>query len=82
MKTDAKLRKALMPVVKDMVVLVVAQRISTIKEADQIIVLDAGKIVGKGRHYELLRTCKVYRGIVKSQLSDKEYAHELEEANA
>lgn len=82
MKTDAKLRKALMPVVKDMVVLVVAQRISTIKEADQIIVLDAGKIVGKGRHYELLRTCKVYQGIVKSQLSDKEYMHELKEANA
>ena len=82
MKTDAKLREALVPITKDMVVMVVAQRVSTVKDADQIIVLDAGKIVGKGKHQELLKTCRVYRGIVKSQLSDAEFAKELRGANA
>ncbi len=82
MKTDAKLREALKPVVNDAVVLIVAQRISTIKNADQIVVLNNGRIVGKGKHLELVKNCEVYRSIVKSQLSDKEFAHELKEANA
>ena len=82
MKTDAKLREALKPVTEDAVTLVVAQRVSTIKDAEQIIVLDEGKIAGKGTHKELLKKCKVYQGIVKSQLSDQEYAKELKEAHA
>lgn len=77
MKTDRKLREALKEVTNDAVVLIVAQRISTIKDADQIVVLNNGKIVGKGKHFELLKDCGVYREIVKSQLSDKEYADEL-----
>lgn len=82
MKTDAKLREALRPVVQDMVMLVVAQRINTIKNADQIIVLNEGKIVGKGTHVELLKKCKIYKDIVKSQLSEKEFEKELRAANA
>ena len=82
MKTDKKLREALKPISKDSVVLIVAQRINTIKDADQIIVLDEGKIVGKGNHKELLLGCEVYRQIVQSQFSEKEYALELKEAHA
>ena len=78
MKTDKKLREALKEVTNDAVVLIVAQRVSTIKDAEQIVVLNDGKIVGKGRHLELLNNCKVYQEIVKSQLSDQEYANELE----
>lgn len=77
MKTDAKLREALKEVTESAVVLIVAQRISTIRDADQIIVLDNGKVVGKGKHLELMGNCKVYQEIVKSQFSDKEYAAEL-----
>ncbi|MBQ8985072.1 ABC transporter ATP-binding protein [Candidatus Saccharibacteria bacterium] len=77
MKTDAKLREALKPIVTDAVVLIVAQRVSTIKDADQIIVLDQGKMVGKGTHRELLKSCKVYQSIVKSQLSDTEWRKEM-----
>ena len=77
MKTDAKLREALKPVTGDAVVLVVAQRVSTIKDADQIIVLDKGKMVGRGTHKELLSKCKVYQSIVKSQLSDAEWRKEM-----
>lgn len=77
MKTDAKLRKDLKTITKKSVVLIVAQRISTIKDADQIIVLDNGKVVGKGNHKELLNSCEVYREITKSQLSEKEYENEL-----
>lgn len=77
MKTDKKLREALKPETKNSVVLIVAQRINTIKDADQIIVLDEGKIVGKGNHRSLLKTCKVYREIVKSQFSEAEYKKEL-----
>lgn len=73
MKTDAKLRQALRPVTREAVTLIVAQRISTIKDADQIVVLDKGKVVGKGKHYELLNNCQVYREIAKSQLSDAEF---------
>ncbi len=72
LKTDAKLRKALNDTVKDSTVIIVAQRISTILHADQILVLDEGRIVGKGTHEELLKNCKVYRQIAKSQLSKKE----------
>ena len=81
MKTDARLRSALKEVTGGAVVLIVAQRVSTIKDADQIVVLNNGKIVGKGRHLELLSNCKVYQEIVKSQLSDAEYARELRRAN-
>ena len=77
MKTDAKLRAALREVTESAVVLIVAQRVSTIKDADQIVVLDNGKVVGKGVHLELLRGCQVYQEIVRSQLSDKEYEHEM-----
>ena len=77
MKTDARLRAALTEVTGSAVVLIVAQRVSTIKDADQIVVLDKGKVVGKGRHLELLLGCKVYQEIVQSQLSDAEYAREV-----
>lgn len=77
MKTDAKLRAALKPITADMVTLIVAQRVNTIKDADQIVVLNNGKIVGKGKHRELLSKCETYREIVKSQLSDKEFAKEM-----
>lgn len=80
MKTDKKLRDALKPVTENSISLIVAQRASTVKDADQIIVLDKGKIVGKGNHYNLLKTCKIYQEIVKSQLSEAEYKKELEYA--
>ena len=67
-KTDAALRRALAEEVKDAAVLIIAQRISTILHADQIIVLNDGKIVGKGRHEELIKTCLVYLDIVNSQM--------------
>lgn len=72
MKTDAILRKALEEKVTDSTVIIVAQRISTILHADQILVLDEGRIVGKGTHEELLRNCEVYEQIARSQLSDRE----------
>lgn len=80
MKTDKKLREALEPVTRDAVMLIVAQRVSTVKDADQIVVLENGKTVGKGKHLELLSNCLVYRSIVKSQLSDAEFAAEMREA--
>ena len=67
-KTDASLRKALSKVTEESTVLIVAQRINTIMNADQIIVLNDGKIVGKGKHEELLETCKIYKEIAISQL--------------
>lgn len=73
-KTDAKLRRALTKYTKNAVVLIVAQRVSTIMNAEQIIVLDEGKIVGKGTHKELLKTCPEYREIAESQLSKEELA--------
>ena len=72
--TDARLRAALRPVTRDAAVLVVASRISTIREADQIAVLDNGRLVGVGRHDELLATCPTYAEIVESQLSVEEAA--------
>lgn len=71
-KTDAALRKALKAVTEKSIVVTVAQRITTIMDADQIIVLDEGKIVGKGTHKELLESCEVYMEIAKSQLSEEE----------
>ena len=73
-KTDAKLRRALTKYTENSVVLIVAQRVSTIMNAEQIIVLDEGKIVGKGTHKELLKTCPEYREIAESQLSKEELA--------
>ena len=80
MKTDKKLREDLKSEIRDTVVLIVAQRISTIKEAEQIIVLDQGKMVGKGTHLELLKKCKVYQEIAKSQFSEEEFADEMRQA--
>ncbi|MEV4760684.1 ABC transporter ATP-binding protein [Micromonospora sp. NPDC049559] len=68
--TDARLRAALRPVVADAAVLIVAQRVSTIMNADQIIVLDDGAVVGIGRHAELLESCPTYAEIVASQLTE------------
>jgi ATP-binding cassette, subfamily B, multidrug efflux pump len=73
-KTDAKLRAALKEETVDATVLIVAQRVSTIIDADQIVVLDNGEIAGIGFHHELLNTCSVYREIVMSQLSEDEIA--------
>lgn len=75
-KTDSALRKALKKETSDSTVLIVAQRISTILHADQIIVLDEGKVVGKGTHNELLKNCEVYKQIALSQLSKEELENE------
>ena len=80
MKTDAKLRHDLKTITKDAVTLIVAQRISTIKDAHQIVVLNQGKVVGKGTHLELLRKCKVYREIAQSQLSEREFQAEIKKS--
>lgn len=74
-KTDRVLRSALKKETKDTTSLIVAQRIGTIKDADKIIVIDEGKIVGMGKHDELLDTCAVYREIAESQLSKEELAN-------
>jgi len=75
-KTDAKLRAALKGETRDSTVIIVAQRVGTVIDADQIIVLDDGRIAGIGTHKELMKTCDVYRGIVSSQLSATEIAEE------
>ena len=75
-KTDAKLRKAINEELSDSTLLIVAQRISTIMNADQILVLDEGKVVGKGTHKELMENCEVYRQIALSQLSKEELQDE------
>lgn len=77
-KTDVTLRRALKKKTADSVVLIVAQRISTILHAEQIIVLDEGKVAGIGTHKELLRNCEVYQQIAASQLSEEELAAELQ----
>ena len=77
-KTDAALRKALAPKVKDKTVLIVAQRISTVMHAEQIIVLDDGKVAGIGTHKELMENCEIYRQIAGSQLSESELKKSLE----
>ena len=81
MKTDARLRAALSEVTENASVIIVAQRISTIIHADQILVLDDGKIVGKGTHEELLENCDVYMQIAQSQLSAKELGLENKETD-
>ena len=73
-KTDAKLRKALKGYTENATVFIVAQRVSTIMQADQIVVLDEGKIVGIGKHEDLLKNCETYREIAESQLSKEELA--------
>lgn len=73
-KTDAKLRGALRKEIADATVIIVAQRVGTVMDADRIIVLDEGQIAGMGTHKELLDTCEVYREIVTSQLSEEEIA--------
>ena len=75
--TDAALRKALEPKIKNSTVLIVAQRISTVINAQKIIVLDQGKIVGIGSHRDLMRDCPVYQEIASSQLSPDELRHAL-----
>lgn len=78
-KTDAALRKALSPKVKESTVIIVAQRISTVLQANQIVVLDDGKMVGKGTHKELMQNCEVYKQIASSQMSESELAASLNE---
>lgn len=73
-KTEAKLRHELKAVTKEAITVIVAQRISTAMDADQILVLHEGKVVGLGRHRELLKTCSIYREIAESQLSEEELA--------
>lgn len=81
-KTDVTLRKALKKRTKNSTVLIVAQRISTILNAEQIIVLDDGKIAGMGTHQELLKTCEVYQQIAASQLSESELKAGQEKAES
>lgn len=71
-KTDKKLRMALKDVTKESIVIIVAQRIGTIMDADEIIVMDDGKMVGKGKHSDLIRNCQLYRDIALSQMSAEE----------
>lgn len=73
-KTDARLRAALRKETAEATVLIVAQRVNTVMDADRIIVLDEGRVVGMGTHKELMKTCAVYREIVSSQLSEEELA--------
>ena len=70
--TDRKLRDALKPITRQSAVIIVAQRISTVMDADQILVLDKGRVVGKGTHAELMRDCPTYRQIADSQLKNEE----------
>ena len=76
-KTDAKLREALRREIHDATMFVISQRVSTVMNADQIIVLDEGHMVGIGTHQALIKTCEVYREIVSSQLSSEEIAEEI-----
>lgn len=73
-KTDARLREALKKVTREATVLIIAQRVTTVMDADRIIVLEDGQIAGMGRHKELLASCEIYREIVYSQLSEEELA--------
>jgi ATP-binding cassette subfamily B protein len=80
-KTDCKLREDLKEVTKDKTVIIVAQRINTVLNAEQIIVLDEGRIVGKGTHEELMNTCETYRQIALSQLSEEELSKNKQEGS-
>ena len=75
--TDAKLRKALKPVTQNAVTIIVAQRVSTIMEADRILVLDKGEVAGCGTHLQLLKSCPIYYEIAASQLSEQELKTQL-----
>ena len=75
-KTDATLRKDLKKVTANSIVMVVAQRISSIMDADRIVVLNEGNVIGMGTHHELLKSCEIYKEIALSQLSEEELAHE------
>ena len=75
-KTDLNLRTALKENFKDVTKIIVAQRINTIIDAEQIIVLEEGRIVGKGTHEELMKTCKTYKEIADSQLGGEDYEQE------
>ena len=79
LKTDSKLREALAKETKNKTIIIVAQRISTIMNAEQIIVLDEGKIVGKGTHNELIENCEIYKQIALSQLSEEELKNNKKE---
>ena len=76
-KTDARLRAALKQETTEATVLIVAQRVTTVIDADQIIVLEEGNVAGIGTHQELMRTCSIYYEIVTSQLSSAEIAEEI-----
>ena len=73
-KTDSTLRRELKRKTGDSTVLIVTQRVATVKNADQIIVLDKGRVVGKGTHHELMKSCETYQEIASSQLSKEELA--------
>jgi ATP-binding cassette, subfamily B, multidrug efflux pump len=73
-KTDAALRKALKEHTSTSTILIVTQRVATVRNADQIVVLDEGRVVGKGTHLELMEDCEIYKGIALSQLSQEELA--------
>ena len=73
-RTDARLRAALRNETAESTVIIVAQRVTTVMDADRIIVVDDGRVAGMGAHRELIRTCEVYREIVSSQLSEEELA--------
>jgi ATP-binding cassette, subfamily B, multidrug efflux pump len=77
-KTDARLRAALKSETKNSTVIIVAQRVSTVMDADQIIALDEGTVCGIGKHKDLMKTCKIYESIVRSQLSAAEIERELQ----
>lgn len=81
-KTDVAVRKALLEKITDSTVIIVAQRISTVLQAEQIIVLDEGRIVGKGTHKELLTSCEVYFQMAQSQLSEEELKKSISEGGA
>ena len=72
--TDARLRAALAEEITDATIVIVAQRVNTIRDADRILVLDEGRVVGTGTHAELMTTCPTYREIVLSQLTEQEAA--------
>ena len=74
--TDARLRRALKSVTKNAVTLIVAQRVSTIMDADRILVLEGGEMAGLGTHRQLLKTCPVYYEIAASQLTEEELSYE------
>ena len=80
-KTDAKLRQALKQNMKESITVLVAQRVSTVMDADMILVLDKGKLVGKGTHDELLKTNETYQEIVHSQLREEDLAGVKERPN-